>query len=139
MGCDGTACGFISSHSRSLEIVVPQGTMRTFCPAGLSWDGEVPSVRKPLLAEESPLVVLDLTHTLQIEHVLDGGDAALHAVDAAFAADLGESLAHGADRGANRMIAPDQQPDLSERTYPRHRHLGIGGRHQGDRRPAIPR
>src|SRR5260370_22902530 len=91
------------------------------------------------LAEESLLVVLDLAHALQIENVLDGGDARLDAMDAALLADLGEGLAHGAYRSADCVVAPDQQADLLELAHPRHCHLRIGRRHQRDRRLAIPR
>src|ERR1043165_9228403 len=82
------------------------------------------------LTQESLLVVLDLAHALQFEHVVDRGDARFHAVDTAVLADLCEGLAHGADRSADRVVAPDQQPDLLQFAHAGHRHLRIGRRHQ---------
>src|SRR5471030_1674606 len=91
-----------------------------------------------LLAQELLFVSLHFAHALQIEDFVDGGDLRFHGMDAAILADFREGLAHGADRRADRMVAPDQEPDLLQFLDPRHRHLRIGRRHQRDRRLAIP-
>src|ERR1700761_9145766 len=91
-----------------------------------------------VLSKELLLVSLHFAHALQIEDLVDGGDLRFHGVDATVLADLGEGLAHGADRGADGMVAPDQEADLLQLLDPRHRHLRIGRRHQRDRRLAVP-
>src|SRR5271154_3044837 len=60
-------------------------------------------------------------HALQFENVLDRGDLLLDLVDPTVTPDLCENLAHRADRGADRVIGVDDDPDFSQSA-----HLGLG-------------
>src|ERR1700735_3268581 len=61
--------------------------------------------------------LLQLTHAcvaLEGEHLGDRGDLCLDAGDAAFGEDATESRLHGGYRGAEGVVAADDEPDLAQ-------------------------
>src|SRR4051812_33166179 len=76
--------------------------------------------------QSAQIVLLHLAHSgiaLQRKHVRDRGDLAFHARDSALCNDAGKRAPHRSDRGADRMIAADNEADLAERRDLREREL----------------